>query len=81
VPRSSSGGAAVWTRALPRSGKVLLNFASVRVGLASTVLTGPHDLDDADLVAGVVRALLAAAGLVTAGTRGPATLTHCRDVG
>ena len=51
-------------RALPERG------ASVdRRLLATRVLTGPHDLDDGEPVAAVVRALLAAGGLVPIGTR------------
>jgi uncharacterized protein (TIGR02679 family) len=37
--------------------------------LANTVLTGPHDLDDDQPVAWVVRALLAAGGLIAVGAR------------
>lgn len=58
------GAAVRVVRALPVDGRRV-----DRRMLASSVLTGPHDLDDDQPVAQVVRALLTAGGLVTPGTR------------
>jgi uncharacterized protein (TIGR02679 family) len=57
-------GAARTLRALPATGDRV-----DRRLLANSVLNGPHDLDDGEPVAAIVRALLVAGGMVRAGAR------------